>query len=316
MQVIDKINKALREGRTLFTFELLPPLKGEGSGRIFNAIDPLMEFGPSYINVTFHREDVVEEKGARHLVRRRPGTVGISAAIERRYGVDVVPHLICGGLSRYDIEDSLIDMDFLGINNVLALRGDNMKGYNTFEPHPEGHRHATELVAQIRDMNNGRFIDGQVEQCRLGGRFCVGVAGYPEKHAEAASMEEDIANLKRKVDAGADYVVTQLSFDNAKILSFIERCREAGIVVPIIPGIKPLSTKSQLTVLPEIFGAEIPAGLVAEASKCKDNAAVRELGVEWAVAQAQGLKKAGLPVLHFYTMGRSDSMSQIARRVF
>lgn len=316
MQVIDKINKALKEGRTLFTFELLPPLKGDGIGRVFDSIDPLMEFAPAYINVTYHREDTIGSGAMMHKIRRRPGTVGISAAIERRYGVDAVPHLICGGLSKYDIEDSLIDMDFLGMNNVLALRGDNARDEQTFTPHPEGHNYAHELVTQISDMNRGKFLDGQVDECRLGGKFCIGVAGYPEKHTEAASPEEDIANLKRKVDAGADYIVTQLCFDNGKIFDFIDRCRKAGIRVPIVPGLKPLSTKSQVEVLPRIFNTELPAELVAEAARCADNNAVKDLGVEWAIAQASELKKAGLPVLHFYTMGRTDNMRRIAKAVF
>jgi len=315
MQVIELINKAQKEGRTLFTFELLPPLKGDGLRGVFDAIDPLAEFAPSYINVTFHREDFVGEGAQRRKVRRRPGTVGVSAAIQKRYGIEVVPHLICGGLSRYDIEDALIDMDFLGINNVLALRGDCLRGQSHFEPSPDGHAHAEGLVRQIVDMNNGVFIDGQVGECHHS-KFCVGVAGYPEKHSEAVSLDEDVANLRRKVDAGASYVVTQLSYDNAKILSFIARCRAAGITVPIIPGIKPLSTKAQLDVLPKIFSVEIPRELVAEAGRCADNDAVRRLGVEWAVAQAQELKRAGVPVLHFYTMGRTDNMRRIAQQVF
>jgi len=315
MQVIELIDKARKEGRTLFTFELLPPLKGEGLKGIFDTIDPLMEFAPSYINVTFHREDFVGEGAARRKVRRRPGTVGVSAAIQKRYGVEVVPHLICGGLSRYDIEDALIDLDFLGINNVLALRGDCLRGQSHFEPHPQGHAHAEDLVRQIVDMNRGVFIDGQVGECHHS-KFCVGVAGYPEKHSEAVSLDEDIANLRRKVDAGASYVVTQLSFDNRKILSFIERCRAAGIAVPIIPGIKPLATKAQLEVLPAVFHVDIPAELVAEAARCADNEAVKQVGIEWAVMQARELRAAGVPVLHFYIMNRSDSMRRIAAQIF
>ena len=315
MQVIELIDKAQKEGRTLFTFELLPPLKGEGLRGIFDTIDPLVEFGPSYINVTFHREDFIGEGAQRRKVRRRPGTVGVSAAIQKRYGIEVVPHLICGGLSRYDIEDALIDMDFLGINNVLALRGDCLRGQSRFEPAPDGHAHADALVRQIVDMNRGVFIDGQVGECHHS-KFCVGVAGYPEKHSEAASLDEDIANLRRKVDAGASYVVTQLSFDNRKILSFIERCRAAGITVPIIPGIKPLSTKAQLEVLPQVFHVDIPVELVAEAARCADNEAVKQVGIEWAAMQARELRAAGVPVLHFYIMNRSDSMRRIASKIF
>lgn len=320
MHVTELIDNAIRERRTLFTFELLPPRKGEGTQKIFDAIDPLMEFGPSYINVTHHREEeklVARADGTteRRMVRRRPGTVGISGAIMKRYGVLAVPHIICGGLSKYDIEDALIDMDFLGMNNVLALRGDKRKGEESFAPHPNGHHRAAGLVRQIADMNRGVFIDGEVEQC-LHSRFCVGVAGYPEKHAAAPDIDSDIRALKEKVDAGAGYVVTQMSFDNGKILSFIDKCRKAGITVPIIPGLKPLSTISQLSALPEIFGVELPADLLREAAKCKDNADVRELGIEWAIAQGRELKAAGAPALHFYTMGRSDNMCRIARELF
>ncbi len=320
MQVIDIINAASASGRTRFTIELLPPLKGEGAGTAFAAIDPLVEFDPAYINVTAHREEVkyVEKSDGlveRRVVRRRPGTVGISAAIKQRYGIDVVPHLICAGMSRYDIEDALIDLDFLGIDNVLALRGDNLRGENMFHPHPAGHTHAGELVAQIAGMNAGRFVDGEAKVSH-NSRFCVGVAGYPEKHADAPNMPSDLRWLKAKVDAGADYIVTQMSFDNSRIFAFIDACRAAGITVPVVPGIKPLSTREQLTLLPHIFHVDLPEELVAEAMACKDNRAVRELGIRWAVAQARELKAAGLPVIHFYTMGKTDNMAAIAKQVF
>lgn len=320
MQVKDIINKALEDNKTRFTFELLPPLKGDGTTEIFAAIDPLMEFDPACINVTYHREDVkyVEKTGGlleKRIVRRRPGTVGISAAIMKRYGVVVVPHLICGGMSKYDIEDALIDMDFLGIDNVLALRGDNLKGEHTFKSHPDGHRNAAELVRQIVDMNNGIFIDGEVDICHHS-QFCIGVAGYPEKHAESPNPDADIQALKAKVDAGAHYISTQMSFDNRKIFDFIDRCRAAGITIPIIPGIKPFSTKNQLTLLPQIFHVDLPQDLVAEVAKCKNNRDVRQVGVEWAIAQARELKAAGLPVIHFYTMGKTDNVYNIAKAVF
>ncbi len=320
MQVIDIINQATEDGKTRFAFELLPPLKGAGVSGVFEAIDPLIEFDPAYINVTYHREDVkyVEREDGlleKRIVRRRPGTVGISAAIMKRYGVEVVPHLICGGMSKYDIEDALIDMDFLGIHNVLALRGDNLRGEHVFRPHPDGHRNATELVRQIADMNRGIFIDHEVEVCAHS-KFCIGVAGYPEKHAEAANRETGLKHLKAKVDAGASYIVTQMSFDNSKIFDFIRDCREMGINVPIIPGIKPFSTKAQLSMLPQVFHVDLPQELVTEVEKCKDNGQVREVGVEWAIAQARELKKAGVPVLHFYTMGKTDNMQKIARAIF
>lgn len=320
MQVIDIIRQAEKEGKTRFGFELLPPLKGEGTKNIFDAIDPLMEFNPAYINVTYHREDVkyVEKNDGlleRRIVRRRPGTVGISGAIMKRYGLDVVPHLICGGMSKYDIEDALIDLDFLGINNVLALRGDNLKGENRFNPHPQGHAHACDLVQQINDMNRGIFIDGEVKDCHHSS-FCVGVAGYPEKHAEAPNRKTDMENLKAKVDAGAAYIITQMSFDNDKILAFIKDCKEYGIDVPVVPGIKPFSTKAQLTMLPQIFHVDLPEDLVREVNKCKNNAEVREFGVEWAIAQGKALKAAGIPILHFYTMGKTDNMVKIAQELF
>ena len=320
MQVIDIINKALEGNTTRFGFELLPPLKGDGTKNVFDAIDPLMEFDPAYVNVTYHREDIkyVEKPGGlleKRVVRRRPGTVGISAAIMKRYGIEAVPHLICGGQSKYDIEDALIDMDFLGVHNVLALRGDNMKGERAFTPNHDGHCYASELVRQISDMNNGIFVDGEVDECHHS-EFCIGVAGYPEKHSESPNLDTDMRALKAKVDAGASYIVTQMSFDNSRIFSFIDRCRAAGIDVPVIPGIKPFSTKAQLALLPQTFHVDLPQDLVAAVEKCKDNKEVRQIGVEWAVMQAKELKAAGLPVIHIYTMGKTDNVYNIARQVF
>ena len=285
MHITDIIRKAGAEGKPRFSFELLPPLKGDGTQRTFEAIDPLMEFSPIFCSVTYHREDVkyVEKENGlleRHTVRRRPGTVG-----------------------------------FLGIQNVLALRGDNLKGEHTFRNHPDGHLHASELVEQIERMNRGVFIDGEVEQCH-NTNFCIGVAGYPEKHAEAPNKAEDLRRLKEKVDAGAAYIITQMSFDSAKILSFIDDCRAAGIDVPIVPGIKPFSTKAQLTMLPQIFHVDLPEALVETVKRCNNNAEVREAGVEWAIAQGRELIAAGIPVLHFYTMGKTDNMVKIARALF
>ena len=320
MKIIDIINKTQEAGGCRFTFELLPPLKGDGNEGVFEAIDTLMPLDPAYINVTFHREDVKYTERAdglleKHLVRHRPGTVGISAAIMKRYGIEVVPHLICGGISKYDIEDSLIDMDFLGMHNVLALRGDCRKGENRFAPHPQGHSYACGLVEQIADMNRGVYIDGEGTS---GHRtdFCIGVAGYPEKHAESSNPDTCIANLKRKVDAGAGYIVTQMSFDNDSILRFVDACRAAGITVPIVPGIKPIATKTQLSVLPRTFHVDLPQELVRAVEACRDNSEVREVGIEWAAMQAAGLKKAGLPVIHFYTMGKTDNVARIVKRVF
>ncbi len=326
MTVTEIIDRAATEGKTRFTFELLPPLKGEGTTGVFDAIDTLAPLDPAYINVTFHREDTryVERPDGlleRHTVRHRPGTVGISAAIARKYRIETVPHIICGDHSLYDIEDALIDMDFLGLHNVLALRGDARRGETRFGPHPQGHAHADGLVAQIVDMNRGVFVDGRNADGEFSyglhqTSFCIGVAGYPEKHAESPNPEADMDALRRKVDAGADYIVTQMSFDNARILDFIARARAAGITVPIVPGIKPLAVKAHLNVLPQTFHVDLPPDLVREAEKCADNAAVRELGIEWAAHQAEGLKRAGLPVIHFYSMGRTDNVAQIVKKVF
>ena len=320
MKVIDIINQAAQNSAPRFTIELLPPLKGDGTQGVFSAIDTLVEYGPAYINVTFQREDeqlVEREDGLweRRVTRRRPGTVGISAAIMKRYGIDTVPHLICGGLSRYDIEDALIDMDFLGIENVLALRGDSRRTERRFAPHPDGHAYADGLVRQIAAMNRGEFVDGEVETCHHS-KFCIGVAGYPEKHSEAPNLATDIENLRRKIDAGAEYIVTQMCFDNQRIFEFIERCRAAGITVPIVPGLKPFTTKSQLTVLPQTFHVDLPEELVKAVSQCKDNRAVKQVGIEWATMQARELKAAGLPVIHFYTMSRTDNVAEIVKNVF
>ena len=295
MNVVDIINKAISERRTRFAFELLPPLKGDGCCGVFGSIDRLIGFDPAYINVTFHREGIkqaVRPDGSVewHVVRRRPGTVGISAAIQKKYDVEVVPHLICGGQSKYDIEDALIDLDFLGLHNVLALRGDKSQNEKFFMPHPQGHTHAVDLVRQIAAMNRGQFVDGEVEECH---------------------------HSKFSIDAGAEYVVTQLFYDNARFFDYVRRCREAGITVPIIPGIKPLSTVRHLTLLPQTFGCHIPEELGREVLRHKDDPkAVREIGTEWAVAQSRELVEAGVPVLHYYPMGKADNIIKIAKAIF
>lgn len=321
MNVLDLIHGASNSKRTRFAFELLPPLKGDGKESVFRAIEPLMEFDPAYINITCHREDVKQTTLSdgtveRHMVRRRPGTVGISAAIRDRYKVEVVPHIICGGQSRYDIEDSLIDMDFLGLNNVLALRGDPLRGEQTFTPHPQGHAHAVDLVRQIAAMNRGEFVDGEVDVCHHS-RFSIGVAGYPETHSEALSAEADIAALKAKVDVGAEYVITQLCYDTNIFFDYLRRCREAGIDVPIIPGIKPLATVKHLDLLPATFGCHLPEELVREVRRYADDAkAVKQIGTEWAIKQSRELIAAGIPVLHYYPMGKADNIIKIAKELF
>lgn len=321
MNVLDTITSSLAKGSTRFAFELLPPLKGDGTRSVFAAVDNVVEFDPAYINVTFHRESFKQSilpdgHSEWHAVRRRPGTVGISAAIQNRYYIPTVPHLICGGLSRYDIEDALIDMDFLGLHNVLALRGDALKSESHFMPHAQGHAHAVDLVRQIAAMNRGEFVDGEVERCHHS-RFSIGVAGYPETHSDALSAEDDILRLKEKVDAGAEYIVTQLFFDNARYFDFVERCRRAGIKVPIIPGLKPLSKVEHLEILPRTFGCSIPEDLRREVEACGDDKAkCREVGIEWSIEQARGLKAAHVPVIHFYTMSRTENIARIAKQVF
>ncbi len=321
MNVLDIIHNAQAQSRTRFSFELLPPLKGDGTCGVFGTIEALRDFDPAFINVTFHRESIKETISTDghiswHRVRRRPGTVGISAAIRDKFGIEVVPHLICGGLSRYDIEDALIDMDFLGLHNVLALRGDCGPNERHFMPHPQGHSHAIDLVRQIQAMNRGEFVDGEVENCHHS-KFSIGVAGYPEKHCDACDAQSDLLHLKAKVDAGADYVMTQICYDATRILRFIDRCREAGIQVPIIPGIKPLSTLRQLTLLPQTFAIELPEPLRREVEAHATQADhIRQIGVEWAIDQCRILKAAGIPVLHFYTMGRAENVRQIVKALF
>ena len=321
MNVLDIIRDASAAGTTRFSFELLPPLKGDGTRSVFATVEALSAFGPAFVNITFHRESIKETISPDghmewHRVRRRPGTVGISAAIRDRFGIEAVPHLICGGLSRYDIEDALIDMDFLGLHNVLALRGDCGPNERHFMPHPQGHSHAIDLVRQIAAMNRGEFVDGEAEECHHS-KFSIGVAGYPEKHIDALDAESDLRHLKAKVDAGADYVMTQICYDADCILAFIGRCRAAGIDVPIIPGLKPLSTLRQLALLPETFAIALPEALRREVEAHADRPeAIRRIGVEWAVDQCRQLKAAGVPVIHFYTMGRAETVRQIIKEAF
>jgi methylenetetrahydrofolate reductase (NADH) len=317
MKVIDHIKKA--KGETLFSFEILPPLKGKNIQSIYDGIDPLMEYDPKFINVTYHREEYVYKTHANGLlekvsIRKRPGTVGICAAIINKYNVDTVPHLICGGFSKDETENALIDLTFLGIDNVLVLRGDPIKTESNFTPHPDGHQYAKQLVDQVEDMNKGNY---QLEEVSLDPTdFCVGVAGYPEKHFEAMNLSSDLQHLKEKVEAGADYIVTQMFFDNQKYFDFVEKCRAAGINCPIIPGIKPIKTLKHISFLPKFFHIDFPDELANDLMKCKDNAAVTQLGIEWGIQQAKELKAAGAPCIHFYTMSKSDSVRAIAKEVF
>ncbi len=318
MKVIDIINNNKEE--TLFSFEVLPPKKGEDIKHLYNCISPLMDFDPAFIDVTYHREEYVEKtmpNGDIKLVttRKRPGTVGICAAIIHKYKVDVVPHLICGGFSRDETENALIDLNFLGIDNVLALQGDKLKTEDNFIEAEEGNKYASDLVEQIMNLNKGIYLDEVLENTAKTD-FSVSVAGYPEKHYAARSMEDDLKYLKQKVDLGADYVVTQMFFDNQKYFDFVDRCREMGINVPIIPGLKPLSTKRQVEILPDVFFIGMPEDLRNAVKACKNNDAVKEIGIEWAIQQSKELKKRGVPVLHYYTMSKAIATQEIAKAVF
>lgn len=317
MKVIDIINRAQS---TLFTFELLPPLKGASFSEIEETIEPLVHYAPSYINVTYHRPEVVLKEQPsglleRRIIKKRPGTVGVSAGIKYKYGIDVVPHLICGSFTREETEDALIDLNFLGIDNVLALRGDAEKGAKSFQSEPGGNKLAIDLVKQVDGLNHGKYVDPETPHIHQTD-FCIGVAGYPEKHSEAPNLETDLLNLKAKVDAGAHYIVTQMFFDNQKFFQFVEQCRAIGINVPIIPGIKPISMKKHLTMLPQIFHIDLPQDLVEAVGRCKNNEEVRQVGVEWGIAQSKELKEAGVPVLHYYTMGKPDNIEKIVKEVF
>lgn len=318
MKITEHIKKAGET--TLFSFEILPPLKGHNIKGIFDGIDPLMEFNPPFVDVTYHREEYVymeRENGLleKKVVRKRPGTVGICAAIQSKYKVDAVPHILCGGFSKEDTENFLIDLDFLEICNVMALRGDAVKSELYFKPELDGHRYASDLVQQVTGMNSGKFLDEALENGHRTG-FCIGVAGYPEKHMEAPSLERDIQNLKLKQAAGADYVVTQMFFDNSRFFEFERKCRENGITIPIIPGLKPLSIKKHLNLIPHRFHVDLPDELIREVEKCKDNKEVQEVGVEWCIEQSRELVAAGVPVLHYYSMGKSENIRRIAAEVF
>ncbi|MDR3365695.1 MAG: methylenetetrahydrofolate reductase [Prevotellaceae bacterium] len=317
MKVIDAINNA---SSTLFTFELMPPLKGNSFTEIAETVERLTRYNPAYINITHHRAEVtVRERPdgffEKQVVRKRAGTVSIAAAIKYKYGVEVVPHLVCGGYSRSEVEDMLIDFNFLGIDNMLALRGDPMPGEKYFAAAKDGYAHAIDLLRQAVDMNSGRYLDAGLKNVAPT-NFCVGVAGYPEKHGEAPNFETDLLYLKEKVEAGAAYVVTQIFFDNQKYFDFVAACRKVGVNVPIIPGLKPLSGVRQLSILPQIFHIDLPAALVGEVKRCSTPQEVRDVGVAWCVAQCRELKAAGAPALHFYTMGKADNVEAIVKEVF
>ena len=307
-------------GKTLISFEVLPPLKGGSMQAIFDTLDPLMEFKPPFIDVTYHREDFIYKQRPsgyfeKTAIRKRPGTVGICAAIMHRYGVDAVPHLLCGGFTKEDTENVLIDLNFLNINNVLALRGDARKFDGKFIPEPEGHAYALDLVKQISDINNGHYLDKNIEN-GLATDFCIGVAGYPEKHFESPNLSLDLEFTKKKVEAGADYIVTQMFFDNQKFFDYVDACRAAGINVPIVPGLKPLTKKYQLNSIPRLFYIDMPDALSIEMLKAKDAEARKEVGIEWLIEQSKELKAKGVPCLHYYTMGDVETIRRVVEAVY
>jgi len=318
MKVTEHIRKA--NGKTLFSFEIVPPQKGQNIQELYNNIDPLMEFKPPFIDVTTSREEYVyipKENGLleQRITRMRPGTVGICASLKYKYNVDAIPHVLCGGFTKEETEYVLLDCHYLGLDNVMALRGDAMKQEKFFSATKNGNNFASELVAQIKDLNKGKYLH-EIIETPYNSDFCIGVAGYPEKHLEAPSMDADLRRLKEKVDAGADYVVTQMFFDNKKYFDFVEKARAIGITVPIIPGIKPVAIKRHLQVLPQIFKLDLPEVLISEVENCKDNLQVRQVGIEWAIEQAKELIAKGVPVVHFYSMGKSENIKAIASVVF
>ncbi len=317
MKITEHIKKA--NEKTLFSFEIIPPKKGNSIQELYNNIDPLMEFKPPFIDVTTSREEYVyiKKEGLldRKITRMRPGTVGICAAIKHKYDVDTVPHVLCGGFTKEETEYLLVDCHYLGIENVMALRGDAMSHQKYFQASNGGHQFAKDLVHQIQNLNSGKYLH-DVAEANDCADFCIGVAGYPEKHLEAPSLQTDLKRLKEKVDAGADYVVTQMFFDNKKYFDFVNAARNIGIKVPIIPGIKPIATKRHLQLLPQVFRIDIPQELIIEVENCTTNKQVRQVGIEFAIQQSKELLNANVPVLHYYSMGKSDNIQAIATAVF
>ena len=318
MKVTQHIEEA--KGETLFSFEIIPPEKGKSIQELYDNIDPLMEFKPPFIDVTTSREEFIYvDKGNglldKKLTRMRPGTLGICASIKHKYNVDTVPHVLCGGFTKEETEYLLVDCHYLGITNVMALRGDAMKDEQSFVPKMGGNCRAIDLVQQIKLLNEGKYLHDVIHVDNRSD-FCIGVAGYPEKHLESPSLLSDLKRLKEKVDAGADYVVTQMFFDNEKYFQFVAKARQMGITVPIIPGIKPLAIQRHLQVLPQIFRIDLPEDLIQAVDDCKDNVAIKQVGIEWAIQQSRELKAAGVPVLHYYSMGKSENIRQIASKVF
>lgn len=318
MKVTQHIEDA--KGTTLFSFEIIPPQKGKSIQELYDNIDPLMEFKPPFIDVTTSREEFVYiDKGNglldKKLTRMRPGTLGICASIKHKYNVDTIPHVLCGGFTKEETEYLLVDCHYLGIDNVMALRGDAMKDEKYFIPKNGGNDFAIDLVKQIKLLNDGKYLHDLLDVDNKSD-FCIGVAGYPEKHLESPSLQSDLRRLKEKVDAGADYVVTQMFFDNSKYFEFVDKARAMGITIPIIPGIKPIAVKKHMQLLPQVFRVDLPEDLISAIEKCKSSAEVKIVGIEWAIQQSLELKQAGVPVLHYYSMGKSENIKQIASKVF
>lgn len=318
MKVIDIINQ--RQGQPFASFEIVPPLKGTDAERLYNIIEPLMQLAPPFINITCHRDEVEYHPNAdgtftKLTLSKRPSTIAIVAAVMRRFPqVQIVPHVICGGASRHHVESELLDLRFLGIENVMALRGDALPGQRVFIPERDGFVHTNELVTAIASLNRGEYLDPNISATKSDHTFCVGVAGYPEKHFEAANMETDIENLRRKVEAGADYVVTQMFYSNEAFYRFRDACQQAGISVPIIPGLKPITTPRQVNMLPRTFHIDLPQPLVENLRRHPDDA--RKVGTEWCISQSQDLIAHGVPAIHYYTMGRPDDISLIVKSTF
>jgi len=318
MRVIDLINSSKS---TAFSFELLPPLKGKGVDKLYQNIDSLLEFNPKYINITTHHSEFIQHtlhsgEVVKQNIRKRPGTVAIAAAIQNKYGITTIPHIICAGFSKAETEYALVDLQILGIHDLLVLQGDKGKMEPNFIPENESNKYAIELQGQINEYNKGYFEDGTEMASKPAVPFSYGVAGYPEKHGEAPSMDSDIHYLKEKVKAGADYVVTQMFFDNRKYFEFVARCRAEGITVPIIPGIKPIVFMNQLTVLPKIFSLTLPEPFATELAKCKTDEEAKQVGIEWSILQCKELIAAGVPSLHFYTLMATDSVAKVAKEIY
>ena len=319
MKITEHIQKGKENKKTLFSFEILPPVKGQDINSIYNAIDGLLEFNPSFIDVTYHREEYAFRKNpdgslVKYSTKKRPGTVAICSAIQNKYNIDAVPHLICGGFTKEETENALIDLNFLGIDNILALRGDSIKGESSYLANPEGNKNSVDLMSQIRDLNGGKYLLDGFEGDKSD--FCYGGACYPEKYSESPNMEFDIEWMKKKVELGAEYFVTQMFFDNKVYWKFVQKCKENGIEVPIIPGIKPITAQSQIWGLPKIFGIDLPYELSNDLRGVNSNSEAAEIGIKWAVEQCKDLIRGGAPVLHFYTMSKSKSTAAICKEIF